>query len=72
MTTFDPAWSAFYWLTNALKQPLSVYSCARRTLPSLVIQKGIREPEIDETPLSRKEQEFAVRLSLLIDSEAQA
>jgi hypothetical protein len=72
MTTFDPAWSAFYWLTNALKQPQSVYSCARRTQPLLVIQKGIREPEIDETPLSRKEQEFAVRANLLVNSEAQA
>jgi hypothetical protein len=67
MTDFDPAWSAFYWLTNALKQPQSNYSCARHTLPSLVIQKGIREPEIDETPLSKKEQELALRSNLLLN-----
>jgi hypothetical protein len=66
MTDFDPAWSAFYWLANALKQPQSGYSYARHTLPSLVIQKGIREPEIDETPLSKKEQEFALSRNLLI------
>jgi len=72
MTTFDPAWSAFYGLANALKQPQSVYLYARPTQPSLVIQKGIREPEIDETPLSKKEQEFAMRLNLLVDLKAQA
>ena len=67
MTDFDPAWSAFYWLTNALKQPQSNFVCARHTLPTLVIQKGIRAPEMDETPLSKKEQEFALRQNLLVD-----
>jgi len=66
MTNQDIAWSVFYRLTRGLKEPQSVYSCTRRTLPSLVIKKGIREPDSDETPLSKVEQDFALTNCLLV------
>lgn len=66
-TNPETSWSVFYRLTKGLKEAQSNYCYARRTLPSLVIRKGIREPDLDESPLSKEEQRFALTKHLLVD-----